>query len=110
MTPQFIETLLPTELSGNCSIYDLESALADSLYSGYIEAQQATFDRLYHHDNLCVPKDFDFQAISGLSNEMVERLERGRPQTFGHARKIPGLTPAALSTLLVYLTLKQKAA
>jgi tRNA uridine 5-carboxymethylaminomethyl modification enzyme len=41
---------------------------------------------------------------------MVERLERARPETFGHARRIPGMTPAALSTLLVQLTLKQRAA
>ncbi|MBV9211477.1 MAG: tRNA uridine-5-carboxymethylaminomethyl(34) synthesis enzyme MnmG [Acidobacteria bacterium] len=110
VTPQLIESLLPAELRATCSLSDLESALADSLYSGYIETQQATFERLNQHDRLRVPADFDFRAISGLSHEMVERFERARPQTFGQARKIPGLTPAALSTLLVQLTLRQKAA
>jgi tRNA uridine 5-carboxymethylaminomethyl modification enzyme len=58
-----------------------------------------------------VPEVFDYKGISGLSNEMVERLERARPQTFGHVRKILGLTPAAVSTVLVYLTAQaQKAA
>jgi tRNA uridine 5-carboxymethylaminomethyl modification enzyme len=50
-----------------------------------------------------------FANISGLSNEVVERLDRARPQTFGEARRLPGLTPAALSTLLVFLSLQQKA-
>jgi tRNA uridine 5-carboxymethylaminomethyl modification enzyme len=63
---------------------------------------------LYHHDNLKVPNDYNFRAINGLSNEMVDRLERSRPQTFGQARRILGLTPAALSTLLVQLTIRQK--
>jgi tRNA uridine 5-carboxymethylaminomethyl modification enzyme len=110
VSPQLIQSLLPSELRVGYNTSDLESALADSLYSGYIEAQQATFERLYQHDRLRVPADFDFRAISGLSHEMVERLERARPQTFGQARRIPGMTPAALSTLLVYLNLKQKAA
>jgi tRNA uridine 5-carboxymethylaminomethyl modification enzyme len=110
VSPQLIESLLPSGLRVGCNTSDLESALADSLYSGYIEAQRATFERLYQHDRLRVPTDFDFRAISGLSHEMVERLERARPETFGQARRIPGMTPASLSTLLVYLNLKQKAA
>jgi tRNA uridine 5-carboxymethylaminomethyl modification enzyme len=51
-----------------------------------------------------VPERFNFRAISGLSHEMVERLERTKPLTFGQARKIPGMTPAALSILLVQLS------
>jgi tRNA uridine 5-carboxymethylaminomethyl modification enzyme len=56
------------------------------------------------HDNLKVPDRFEFNAISGLSNEMVERIERASPKTFGQVRKITGLTPVALSTVLVHLT------
>nr|MCU0237829.1 hypothetical protein [Pyrinomonadaceae bacterium] len=56
-----------------------------------------------HHDNLKVPINFTFGDISGLSNEMVERLERAKPQNFAQVRKISGLTPAAISTVLVYL-------
>ena len=62
-----------------------------------------------HHDALRVPESFQFNLISGLSNEMIERLERARPQNFGQVRKIPGLTPAAVSTLLVHLTAQQTA-
>lgn len=110
VTPDFLQTLLPSAVLNDCGMGDLQSALADSLYSGYIEAQKATVGRLSQHDWLQVPDDFNFGSISGLSQEMIERLERARPQTFGQARRIPGMTPAALSNLLVYLTLKQKAA
>ncbi len=108
--PELIEQLLPAATRAEANLSDLESALADLLYSGYIDAQRATLDRLYQHDALRVPLDFDFRTISGLSHEMVERLERARPQSFGQARRIPGMTPAALSTLLVHLSLRQRAA
>lgn len=107
---ELVQSLLPANLGSDCTLADLESALADSLYSGYIEAQRHTFERLYQHDGLRVPSDFDFRSISGLSHEMVDRLERAHPQTFGQARRIPGLTPVALSTLLIHLTIQQKAA
>lgn len=108
--PETILQLLPYSIRSEVSVRDLETVFADFLYSGYINAQRATLERLHTHDNLRVPKDFNFRTVSGLSHEMSERLERVRPQTFGQARRIPGLTPAALSTLLVQLTLEQRAA
>jgi tRNA uridine 5-carboxymethylaminomethyl modification enzyme len=105
-----IRQLLPSEIRRRLGIPDLESVLADSLYSGYISAQRASFDRLHHHEGLRIPEDFKFRKISGLSHEMIERLERASPKTFGQARRIPGLTPSALSNLLVQLTLQQNAA
>lgn len=110
VSPELVHSLLPAAVRDNCDLTDLKSALADSLYSGYIAAQKATVERLFHHDGLRVPVDFEFGSVIGLSHEMVERLERARPLTFGQARRIPGLTHAALSNLLVYLTIKQKAA
>ncbi|HXD34211.1 MAG TPA: tRNA uridine-5-carboxymethylaminomethyl(34) synthesis enzyme MnmG [Pyrinomonadaceae bacterium] len=86
---------------------DLESALADSLYSGYIETQRNAIERLNHHDALRIQKNLQYKRLDGLSHEMAERLERTRPMTFGEARRIPGLTPAALSLILVELTSKQ---
>jgi tRNA uridine 5-carboxymethylaminomethyl modification enzyme len=83
---------------------DLHTALADSLYSGYIKKHDKATARVNKHDNLKVPDRFEFNAISGLSNEMVERIERASPKTFGQVRKITGLTPVALSTVLVHLT------
>jgi tRNA uridine 5-carboxymethylaminomethyl modification enzyme len=110
VSPSLIQQLLPADVRTDANLRDLESALADSLYKGYIEAQRATFDRLYQHDGLIIPKTFDFHSIGGLSHEMVERLERARPHTFGQARRIPGLTPVAISTLLVQLNLQSRAA
>jgi len=106
--PELIQQLLPSEVRAESKVTDLESTLADLLYSGYIKTQHATLERLNHHDSLRVPVNFNFRSISGLSHEMVERLERSCPQTFGQARRVPGLTPAALSTLLVQLTLEQR--
>jgi tRNA uridine 5-carboxymethylaminomethyl modification enzyme len=83
------------------AISDLEAALADNLYAGYIKAQETVIRRLNHHEDTPIPADLDFRALNGLSHEMVERLERARPLTFGEARNVPGLTPAALSTLYV---------
>ncbi len=96
--------LLPESLRSELKLAELETALADSLYSGYIEKQKAATERVNHHDALKVPESFNFSSISGLSNEMVERLERARPRNFGQVRTIAGLTPAAISTVLVHLT------
>ena len=101
-------SLLPSELQP-VSESDLNSVLADSLYDGYLQTQKTTIAKLYQHDTLRIPRDLSFKGISGLSHEVVERLDRARPETFGEARRLPGLTPAALSTLLVFLSLQQKA-
>jgi tRNA uridine 5-carboxymethylaminomethyl modification enzyme len=102
--PELIFRLLPAGLQNDVKMADLESALADSLYSGYIEKQKTATERVKHHDTLRVPDDFQFSVIGGLSNEMVERLERAQPRNFGQVRSIAGLTPTALSTVLVHLT------
>ncbi len=103
--PELIHRILSDELiHGDVKLADLETALADSLYSGYIEKQKLATERVNHHDSLRVPESFQFNSISGLSHEMVERLERARPRNFGQVRKINGLTPAAVSTVLVHLT------
>jgi tRNA uridine 5-carboxymethylaminomethyl modification enzyme len=91
---------------GNVGKRDLESVLADSLYAGYLQTQRGTIERLNNHDALRIPVEFKFAGLAGLSHEMSERLERTRPLTFGQARRIPGLTPAALSLILVELTAK----
>lgn len=103
VTSEFIYRLLPDEISSQIKIDDLETALADSLYSGYIKAQSNASERVNHYDNLKVPLNFEFNAISGLSHEMVERLEKAKPQTFSQIRKINGITPTAISTVLIHL-------
>ena len=93
--------LLPRDAVGAITVGDLEAGLADNLYAGYIKAQETVIRRLNHNDDKPFPSNLDFRALNGLSHEMVERLERARPLTFGEARKVPGLTAAALSTLYV---------
>lgn len=99
-----IRRLLPVEIRDDVRIAELETALADSMYSGYIQKQKIATERVNHHDAMKVPESFEFGRISGLSNEMVERLERARPRNFGQVRSIAGLTPAAISTVLVHLS------
>jgi tRNA uridine 5-carboxymethylaminomethyl modification enzyme len=103
VNPELIFRLLPNKISSIIKFSDLETALADSLYNGYIKTQSIANERLLHSDNLKIPEKFDFKNLSGLSNEMTERLERAKPQTFGQIRNIIGLTPSAISTVLVHL-------
>jgi tRNA uridine 5-carboxymethylaminomethyl modification enzyme len=105
-----IGSLIPQGKLAGLTDSDIETALANSLYSGYIEAQKTNVQRLHQHDGLQIRPDFSFQGLSGLSHEMVERFERARPISFGEARRIPGVTPAALSTLLVHLSVRRAAA
>ena len=93
---------------GPLSIADLETALADQLYAGYLESHTAANRRLHQHDHLKIPAGFAFGKVGSLSREIVERLERAQPLNFGQARRIPGMTPAALSNLLVYLSAAQQ--
>jgi len=103
---ELISRLLPVK---DANMRDLETALADSMYAGYIAKQQVATERVNHHDSLRVPESLDFREIGGLSNEMIERLERAGPRTFAQVRTVPGLTHAALSTVLVHLTALQHA-
>lgn len=105
--PELIHRLLPEEIRDEIKMPELETSLADSLYSGYIATQKTATERVNHHDALKVPEDFAFSSISGLSNEMIERLERAAPRNFAQVRNITGLTPAAISTVLVHLTAKK---
>ncbi|MEQ1606415.1 MAG: tRNA uridine-5-carboxymethylaminomethyl(34) synthesis enzyme MnmG [Pyrinomonadaceae bacterium] len=104
VNPDLIKRLLPADVAEELKETDLETALADSLYSGYIAKQKIATERVNHHDALKVPEHFQFSVIGGLSTEMVERLERARPRNFAQVRNIAGLTPAAVSSVLVHLT------
>ena len=104
-----INSLIPQPL-GVLELRDLQSVLADELYQGYIENHRSQAERLYSHDALRIPEEFDFRDLGGLSSEMVERLERAQPGTFGEARRIPGMTSAGLTALLVNLTLASASA
>ena len=80
-----------------------EQVEIDAKYSGYIDRQQDEVDRLQRHENTVIPKDFDYKSISGLSNEVKQKLDDAMPETLARAARIPGVTPAAISLLLVSL-------
>lgn len=78
-------------------------------YDGYISRQQDEIDRLKRNENTRLPVDFDYSSISGLSNEMKQKLLAVRPESIAQASRIPGVTPAATSLILVFLKKKSMA-
>lgn len=72
-------------------------------YQGYINRQQEEIERLKHQENTVLPLDFDYQLIHGLSTELKQKLFANKPENIGRASRIPGMTPAAISLLLIYL-------
>ncbi len=74
---------------------------ADALYAPYVARQQREWEVVRRDSRVWIPRALDFRTIPGLSNEMIERLERARPETLDQASRLPGVTPAALSALYV---------
>lgn len=72
-------------------------------YAGYISRQQDEIERLKRSENTLLPEDLDYDGISGLSNEICQKLKDVKPETIAQASRIPGVTPAAVSLLLVHL-------
>lgn len=81
----------------------LDRLEAEVKYQGYIERQQLEIERLARHESQALPSSLDYGVVSGLSAEVRETLKRQRPETVGQAARIPGVTPAAVSLLLVHL-------
>jgi tRNA uridine 5-carboxymethylaminomethyl modification enzyme len=79
-------------------------------YHGYIERQHEEIERQRRHEDTRLPEDFDYAAVRGLSNEVRQRLVEHRPATLGQAARVPGVTPAAVSLLLVHLKRRDPAA
>ena len=73
-------------------------------YSGYLDRQRGDIERQQRNEDTPIAVDFDYALVRGLSFEIMQKLERVRPQTVGQAQRIPGMTPAAISLLLVHLT------
>jgi tRNA uridine 5-carboxymethylaminomethyl modification enzyme len=83
----------------------LETVETEAKYAGYIAQQERQIDRLRESELRRIPAAFEFANIPGLSTEAKQKLERVRPQTLGQAGRIPGITPAAVAVLDVYLSL-----
>ena len=97
---QIIGDLLPNEKPDAKIAQQVE---IDAKYSGYISRQQDEIDRLQRHENTLIPGSFNYAEVKGLSNEVKQKLGEARPDTLARASRIPGVTPAAISLLLVQL-------
>ena len=85
---------------------ELKSVETEIKYAGYLDQQQRAIDRLKKAEQRRIPDWFDYQAVSGLSREMQEKLGNVIPQTLGQASRIPGVTPAAVSLINVYIEIQ----
>jgi len=87
-----------------------EQVEIEAKYSGYLARQREEIARQQRHEHTAIPEDFDYARVRGLSTETLQKLQRVRPQTVGQAQRIPGMTPAAISLLLVHLVKRRGAA
>ncbi len=84
----------------------VEQVEIQAKYAGYLVRQQSEIDKALRYDHLRLPEQFDYTSVPGLSNEVSQKLSAQRPETLGQASRIPGMTPAAVSLLLVHLKKK----
>jgi tRNA uridine 5-carboxymethylaminomethyl modification enzyme len=87
---------------------ELKSIETEIKYAGYLDQQQRAIDRLKKAEQRRIPEWFDYQSVSGLSREMQEKLRKIQPQTIGQASRIPGVTPAAVSLVNVYIEIQSR--
>jgi tRNA uridine 5-carboxymethylaminomethyl modification enzyme len=87
---------------------EMKTVETEIKYAGYLNQQRKTMEKLRDSEQKSIPVWFDYSAISGLSREMHEKLTRVRPQTLGQASRIPGVTPAALSLLHIYIEIQSR--
>jgi len=87
---------------------ELKSVETEIKYAGYLHQQQRSIDRLKKAEQRAIPEWFDYRSVSGLSREMQEKLLKIRPRTLGHASRIPGVTPAAVSLVNVYIEIQAR--
>ena len=101
LMPGFFERDLSSEIRN-----ELKSVETEIKYAGYLDQQQRAIDRLKKAEQRRIPDWFDYRAVSGLSREMQEKLGKVVPQTIGQASRIPGVTPAAVSLINVYIEIQ----
>jgi tRNA uridine 5-carboxymethylaminomethyl modification enzyme len=87
---------------------ELKSVETEIKYEGYLQQQQRAIERLKKAEQRHIPDWFDYHSVSGLSREMQEKLLKIRPRTLGHASRIPGVTPAAVSLVNVYIEIQTR--
>ncbi|HEX8814410.1 MAG TPA: tRNA uridine-5-carboxymethylaminomethyl(34) synthesis enzyme MnmG [Terriglobales bacterium] len=87
---------------------ELKSVETEIKYEGYLSQQQRAIERLKKAEQRAIPEWFDYASVSGLSREMQEKLVKIRPRTIAHASRIPGVTPAAVSLVNVYIEIQAR--
>jgi tRNA uridine 5-carboxymethylaminomethyl modification enzyme len=87
---------------------ELKSIETEIKYAGYLDQQQRAIERLKKAEQRRIPEWFDYHSVSGLSREMQEKLRKVQPQTIGQASRIPGVTPAAVSLVNVYIEIQAR--
>ena len=100
---RFASTDVSRETLGELHGPVIEQVEIAAKYSGYIDRQKEEVERAAHYENLALPADLDYMQVSSLSFEVRQKLQKHRPQTLGQASRISGVTPAAVSLLLVHL-------
>ncbi len=88
---------------------EMKTVETEIKYAGYLDQQRRSMDRMKKAERRVIPEWFDYAAVSGLSNEMQQTLSRVRPRTLGQAQGIPGVTPAAVSLLRVFIDIQSRA-
>jgi tRNA uridine 5-carboxymethylaminomethyl modification enzyme len=101
LMPRFFERDSSSEIRN-----ELKSVETEIKYAGYLDQQQRAIERLKKAEQRRIPDWFDYRAVSGLSREMQEKLGKVVPQTIGQASRIPGVTPAAVSLINVYIEIQ----
>ncbi len=98
---------LPGQLDGikRNAIDEIEASVK---YAGYIERQKTDIERLQKNENTKIPNTVDYENVIGLSNEVKQKLSEAQPQSLARASRLPGVTPAAISLLLVHLKKERK--
>jgi len=111
LTPSFVrrDTSVPSVVGLSSELRnELKSVETEIKYEGYLQQQQRAIERLKKAEQRSIPEWFDYHSVSGLSREMQEKLVKIRPRTLGHASRIPGVTPAAVSLVNVYIEIQAR--
>ena len=105
--PKVLYGHLPGQLDGikRSAIDEIEASVK---YAGYIERQKTDIERLQKNENTKIPNTVDYENVIGLSNEVKQKLSEAQPQSLARASRLPGVTPAAISLLMVYLKKERK--
>ena len=98
-----VEGPVPLEIDADSAAFDIASVETSIKYAGYLRRQESEIERASRDERRRIPADFSFAGVPGLSREVVQRLSQVRPDTLGHALRIPGVTPAAVAVLGAYV-------